>query len=342
MRNPNGYGTVVKLKGNRRKPFQVRKTTGFNEKGHPIYISLGFYETKEDGLIALAEYNKDPINLEGQKTTLEELFNSWVENKSHNLAHSTRMQYKSSFNNLASIKDMKYKDIKGPHMQGCIDNATPSMRGVIKNLLYNLDKYALELDIVTRTYSQHIIVKKDYEPKRERKPFTEYEIALLWDNINTDYVDVILIYIYTGFRLNELLSLKISDVDLDVGVLIGGLKTKAGKNRKVPIHSKILPLVQKHYNPNNDYLFNLIGSENVRLKETSFRTRYTNIMSALEMDHIIHETRHTFRTLLHNAEVDSLIIDMIMGHSRAGSTGDKVYTHKTIEQLKNAVEKILI
>lgn len=140
-------------------------------------------------MIALAEYNKDPINLEGQKTTLEDLFNAWVENKSNNLSHTTQKQYKSSFNNLTSIKDMKYKEIKTYHMQGCINEAKPSMRGVVKNLLYNLDRYALELDIVTRTYSQLIVIDRDYEAKRERKPFTEDEIKLLWDNIDTDYVD---------------------------------------------------------------------------------------------------------------------------------------------------------
>lgn len=57
------------------------------------------------------------------------------------------------------------------------------------------------------------------------------------------------------------------------------------------------------------------------------------------MDHILHETRHTFRTLLHNEGVDTIIIDLLMGHVGSDSTGDKVYTHKTIEQLKEAVEK---
>ncbi|KAB4602114.1 recombinase, partial [Bacteroides thetaiotaomicron] len=37
MRNPNGYGTVAKLSGNRRRPFIVKKVIGWNNKGHPIY-----------------------------------------------------------------------------------------------------------------------------------------------------------------------------------------------------------------------------------------------------------------------------------------------------------------
>ena len=50
MKNPNGYGTVVKLSGNRRKPYAVRKTIGFNEKGHPIYLPIGYTETREEGM----------------------------------------------------------------------------------------------------------------------------------------------------------------------------------------------------------------------------------------------------------------------------------------------------
>ncbi len=42
MKNPNGYGSVVKLSGNRRKPYCARKTSGWNDKGHPIYMVIGY------------------------------------------------------------------------------------------------------------------------------------------------------------------------------------------------------------------------------------------------------------------------------------------------------------
>lgn len=49
MRNPNGYGTVAKLSGNRRRPFIVKKVIGWNNKGHPIYDIVGYTETREAG-----------------------------------------------------------------------------------------------------------------------------------------------------------------------------------------------------------------------------------------------------------------------------------------------------
>ena len=39
MKMPNGYGSIIKLKGNRRKPFQVRLTKGFtDERKTNIYV----------------------------------------------------------------------------------------------------------------------------------------------------------------------------------------------------------------------------------------------------------------------------------------------------------------
>ena len=63
MRLPNGFGTVYKLSGNRRNPYIVRKTVGWeldtvNGKAIQKYITIGFAPTKEKGLEMLREYNK--------------------------------------------------------------------------------------------------------------------------------------------------------------------------------------------------------------------------------------------------------------------------------------------
>ena len=68
MRLPNGFGSVYKLSGNRRKPWVARKTTGWTfdeekQKSYPIYAFVGYYESRKEALTALAEYNKDPYDL---------------------------------------------------------------------------------------------------------------------------------------------------------------------------------------------------------------------------------------------------------------------------------------
>ena len=58
-RLPNGYGSVCKLSGNRRRPYIVKKTVGFDARGYPIYNIVGYAATKEEGLEMLSAYNRD-------------------------------------------------------------------------------------------------------------------------------------------------------------------------------------------------------------------------------------------------------------------------------------------
>ena len=57
MRLPSGYGSVTKLSGNRRRPYLVKKTTGWDERGYPIVDIIGYTVTREEGLELLAQYN---------------------------------------------------------------------------------------------------------------------------------------------------------------------------------------------------------------------------------------------------------------------------------------------
>ena len=75
MKLPNGYGSVHKLKGKRRKPWRARITDGFvydlvEDKQVQKYKTLGYYETKQKALQALAAYNENPYDLDADKITL--------------------------------------------------------------------------------------------------------------------------------------------------------------------------------------------------------------------------------------------------------------------------------
>lgn len=81
-------------------------------------------------------------------------------------------------------------------------------------------------------------------PPTQKQPFTDDEVNTVWKYQNEPWVDSVLVFLYSGWRISELLSMKKSDVDLHAGTMKGGTKTKAGKDRVVPIHSKIRPLVE--------------------------------------------------------------------------------------------------
>ncbi|WP_232054121.1 hypothetical protein [Leptotrichia wadei] len=71
-------------------------------------------------------------------------------------------------------------------------------------------------DIISKDYSKYIDIGKNTE-ENTRKPFTNKEIERLWDLLDeNDWIDTILILIYTGFRIGELLEIKNSDIDLKI------------------------------------------------------------------------------------------------------------------------------
>ena len=334
MKNPNGYGTVAKLSGNRRNPYVVRKTRGFNEKNHPIYEVIGYFPTREAGMIALAQFNNEPWDVDCAKTTFADLFELWKDKKAAKLGKSNQASLFSAYHHCKSLHRMKYKAVKSFHMQECIDNCGCgySTQGAIKNLLRHLDRFALELDIVTRCYSD--LLTSEPIPDTNKRPFTDDEITAIWAACEMPWADSVLTFLYTGFRISELLDLRIANVNLDEGTIQGGTKTRAGKDRIVPIHSRIMPIIQKRVSGGGDYLF---GENGKKISSGTYYKYWNEIMEALNLDHTPHECRHTFRSRLDSAGANKRCIDLLMGH-KSKDVGERVYTHKTIKELQEAIE----
>ena len=338
MRNSNGYGSVVKLSGNRRRPYAVRKTTGWNDKGHPIYLTIGYFQTRQQGMIALAEYNKDPFDIDASKITMAELFEKFLDSSTlKKLSKSSASSLKSAFKHCAEVHKMKYKDIKAYHMQSCVDNCgcSYSVQWAIKNLFNHLDKFALGLDIDVKHYSK--LVTAESVPETSKRPFTDDEISTLWESKDQAWMDSILVFMYSGWRISELLNMKCADIDLEAGTMKGGTKTKSGKNRLVPIHSKILPFIQIRIEAGNEYLFS--SDTGKRLSSSQYYLIWNALMETHSMNHTPHECRHTFRSRLDSAGANKVSVDKLMGHA-SSSVGERIYTHKTLDELRTAIELI--
>jgi integrase len=143
--------------------------------------------------------------------------------------------------------------------------------------------------------------------------------------------------IFSGMSIGELLDLKTKDIHFEERYMIGGLKTKAGKNRRIPINKKIEPFIKKYYNLKNEYL--ITDSDERKMSYTIYRRRFDNIMEILELEHNPHEARHTFASLMDSAGANKICTKKILGHALEDFTED-VYTHKTIEELIEAIDLI--
>ncbi len=333
MKNPNNYGSIAKLSGNRRKPYIVRKTTGYNDKGHPIYKIIGYTTTKEEALQLLANYNHSPYDINLHKITVQELYDMFIQCESNKMTIASIKYLQVAWKHCKDIYTLCYKELKAFHMQDCIDKCTLSSysKWAIKTLFTNLDRFAMKLDIIVKCNST--LITAPTLPETSKKPFTNEEIAKLWNISNQIWVDSILVLIYMGWRISELLAIKITDIDLKNNTIVGGIKTKSGKNRIVPIHPRILPLITNRMKDDALYLFSCNDS---KCKLMSYYSIWNKIMKQVNLQHTPHECRHTFRTMLDNAGGNKVCIDLLMGHKSQG-TGERVYTHKTIEQLKDTI-----
>ena len=62
-------------------------------------------------------------------------------------------------------------------------------------------------------------------------------------------------------------------------------------------------------------------------------------MEKLALQHRPHDTRHTFITKAKSCNVDEYILKLIVGHEVSDIT-EKVYTHRTVEDLQKEIVKI--
>ena len=72
---------------------------------------------------------------------------------------------------------------------------------------------------------------------------TDEELKILWSRREDPVVKMILVMCYSGFRVSAYVQ-KDFVVNLEEGYFRGGIKTESGRNRVVPIHSAIRPLLE--------------------------------------------------------------------------------------------------
>ena len=332
MKLPNGYGSIVKLTGKRRKPYLVRTACKYSDDGEKMIEKrqvLGYYATKAEALAALADYNSDPYDLAAHSLTFAEVSQKCFEDCK--LADNTKRSYISALNCIKPIETMEFTAIKLTHLQAITNEQKPTMQKVFKNALKLIYSYAIRHEITDKDYAS-MIETDVHTPTKEKSIFTSDEINKLWEMSDNYMIGNLLILLYSGWRIEELLQMRECDIDLTAGTMKGGLKTEAGKNRIVPIHHRILPLIQSRIT-GSEYL---IEHKNKPMQYATWQWFLKEINAMLEMSHTTHETRHTFVSLLNEKGAKKICIQKLIGHS--GDVTDTVYTHIPIEELTVTIE----
>lgn len=330
MRNPNGYGGIVKLAGKRRRPYMVRITAGWSDDKKQIYKTLGYYEKRADAIAALSDYNKQPYNIDLAKATFEQVYELWSKDELAKMKPQIQALHKSVYNqHCKALYTRVYRSLRKHDFQAAIDNCPRgySVKCSIRNLLCHLDAFAYDRDIVAKQYTMNLEIGEQ-EDRKERVLFTNEEVQKLFGMVGQQFVDETLVQLYTGFRVSEVLALTDGSIDFEQSIITGGGKTKAGKNRIVPIHPDILPIIKAHTSKGKLFPY--------KSTQSRYLTERKDFFDSVGINHTSHECRHTFRSRLDSAGANRVSADLLMGH-KSDSVGERVYTHKTIEELRATI-----
>jgi len=369
-RLPNGFGQISEIKNqNLRKPFRAMVTVGKTPSGRPICKPLkpeSYFATYNDAYAALVEYNKNPYDLE-PGITVKELYEKWSTEHFKTLkSESSCRAIISAWGYCSSVYNMRVIDIRARHIKGCMEEGTaivrgkeqhpsPAIKNNIKSLFNLMLDYALEYEIVDRNYSRSFnlsdeVIKEIVTVKKSHIAFTDEEMKLLWEHVNDkQYIDAILIQCYSGWRPQELGLLELENVDLEEWTFKGGMKTEAGIDRVVPIHSKIRDLVVRKYKEaealGSKYLFNNTdpssNRKDIRFTYNRYQKGFARVRDELKLNpnHRPHDGRTHFVTSAKKYGVDEYAIKYIVGHKISDLT-EKVYTKREFDWLKEEIEKI--
>ena len=368
-RRPNNSGTVVKLSGKRRNPFCARVMSDERDiiTGNKKQISIGTFATREEALNALSIYslkrsnaitNEEARNLAPdlfekiqEKTqkkipTFKEIYEILDAEEFSKLSNSARKGYKAWIKHFKSIYDRPINNITLADLQFVFDN-DGSKNGTqvhMKVLCSKIFEYAVIHQFISRDddYTSYIKIA-DYKQSTKHYSFTVDEIKKLKAS-NTSEAHLILMYIYTGLRVGELLYINRDNIHINepcnddgvnrvISYIVAGSKTAAGKNRIVPIHNDIKQFV----------IDELIEKEK-RLIDVSYEWGFNkNIMpminNMLNTNHTMHDTRVTFASLCQLYKVDVYARKKILGHKLKDITFD-IYTKASKNRLWTEVNKI--
>ena len=339
MKLPNGYGSVYCLTGNRRRPWVVKKSIQGRQK------AIGYFETQQEALSFLVDYNRDPAILSPSKTLFSELYVLWKSEHFKKISESAQKGYQNSYRHCTRLHQMVFVDIRLGHLQAVIDDIRSIGAGhctmkKTRSLMEQLYKYASKYDLVSRDYAAYVEIDKLVR-KHPKRPFTVRQRNRLWREIDSMPTEIshVLMMIYSGVRIGEYIRIKKTDVKIRRRVFrVTESKTAAGQNRLVPIPKKMMQFWDDAMKCPGDYI--CVRDNGLPHTYDSFRRAvFDRVMKHFHFSHTPHETRHTLASMLDSAEINKTVIKLILGHAREGVT-EKDYTHKTVRELLRAIDRI--
>lgn len=326
MKLPNGYGSVSKLSGARRRPWVVRVTSHMEFDRDKMKYSqkqkiLGYYATRQEAIKALADYNDNPYDLDHLKTTFADVY----ELVKKDFTESRKYNYYAAYKYLDAIKDQPIRSIKAPALQKCVDACTTTQQREIVTVCHKVFDYAIKMEIIDRDPSRYIH-NNTVETTIDRVVFSPDEIRFI-EKCEKWWQVCLACLVYSGMRTSELRDLSADDIDLE-NMIIHIRKAKNRSSvRDIPIHTHAGPFFSRYKDEGLGFYGKTHNGFNKALR-TNF-----------DVLHHAHDARHTFATRMRSCNADPLVLKLLLGHTPDNIT-ERVYTHITLDEKRRELEKL--
>lgn len=358
-----GLGSITKLKGNREKKFWARSPAYKGKDGERIRVSLGTYKTFGEAYEAL----KVGIPASSLKLTLYDCYKKFTQGKKYDkLTKNTREEYDRNILKFEPIIYKPVKDITFLELQVKMDELIEdgyyvtkggelvhkaykpsSLRKINASITASFD-IAIDEGLVTQNHGERI--KRITDEKAYKFPPIKLDFVYnLFDKLEAGAFDNdkklmynvmrLLVNVYTGLRPSEMVAFKRQNIDWEHGYIFGvGVKTEAGRNRKIPISDKIAPLLKELTSLKSDYVLGKKYSVG-KFRDTFFYPLMKELNYTEEV--VAYSCRHTFADILSTSGVDKETIKQVMGHTSYSTTSDFYISENinfSIEEFKNKIK----
>lgn len=335
----HGLGTIRHKKG-RLKPFEFYSKGYYTEQGQYKQDFIKSFTTLKEAELFRLEYYNNNTDKKIEPTFLE-VARLFLEEYAQDKKASTTLNLKRYLNKLTRLYNIKITDITLLQLQNFLDTAelTKGTKRNYKSFFKQIFDFACVHGYIEKHNIQALKINFEHvERKRlHEKVFTSAELEKIKDlAFKKDFVaSILFVLVCTGLRISELINLEIKDINLQERFfLVAGGKTINAK-RLVPISQAILDIVKHNTEQNKKFLFEYKGK---KLVYSTFNIAFKKFLELHNIQkHNIHDTRHTFASLLSGSTQDTDAVIKMIGHSNYKIT-QNTYIHKDIKKLLDIVD----
>ena len=350
-RRPKGSGSVYKVTGTRAKPY-VALT--------PKREVLGTYATSGEAVQALDAYNAQRTPASRLRYTFEDVYTRWSAAHFKEVGEKGRDSYERAYRKATRLYQVEMRNLKQEDYQAVIndlvaDGKSRSMCEKQRQLFSQMCQWAMKQDIITQNYAS--CLKLPAAPKKKERILSDAEISQIQQiaadaskgNRFRKIAQFCMVLVYTGMRIDELLSMRRENVFLDKSYMIGGEKTEAGRGRIIPILTPIKDIIAGWMLDSLDNDLLLPSSTGKKKDVNTVEHSFQNFMEFCgintkdtppEQKVTPHALRRTAATKLVQSQAEQTAVQAILGHKDFSTTADFYTVHSDPEYLLQEMRKI--